>query len=80
MDPIDSLAAWARQIVLRRVAVDFHMLETEQMAEIERQAKALEAEGNTEAAEKLRNLLGNGLRQLEGPKRGRPRKSQGGEL
>lgn len=79
MSAFHGLTEWAKQMVFRQVAVDFHALEAEQMAEIERRAKALDAEGKHEAADKLRGLLGNTLRQLEGPKRGRPRK-EGGAL
>jgi hypothetical protein len=78
MGPIDSLSAWAKQIVLRQVAVDLYQVEAEQFAEIDRRAKALEAEGKDEDAARLRNLVNNGLRQLEAPRRGRPRKVEGG--
>lgn len=78
MDLFDSLGAWARQIVMRRVAIDLHAIEAEQFAEIERRAEALEAEGKDEDAARLRNIIGNGLRQLEAPRRGRPRKVEGG--
>lgn len=78
MDPFQSLTEWAKRIVVRQVAVDLHGIESEQFAEIERRAKALESEGKDEDAARLRDLVGNTLRQLEGPKRGRPRK--GGEL
>lgn len=79
MSAFHGLTEWAKQMVFRQVAVDFHSLESEQFAEIERRAKSLESAGDKEAAAKLRGLLGNTLRQLEGPKRGRPRKAEGGE-
>lgn len=78
MNTFNGLAEWYKQLIARQVAVDFHALEAEQFAAIERRAKDLDAEGKPEAAAKLRELLGNNLmRQLEGPKRGRPRREEG---
>lgn len=68
-----------KKLVYREVALDFHAMEIEQIAEIQRRLKALEAGGDTEAAAMMRGLLNNSLAQLESPKRrGRPRKEGGG--
>lgn len=79
MTPFQSLTEWAKQLVMRQVAVDLATLEHEQNAELERQARALEAEGRAEQAAKLRSMMTGSLKQLEGPRRGRPRKTEGGE-
>lgn len=75
---LDSLASRTKALILRMVAADL-ILQEQQVAErIEEQASELEAGGKSDLAHRLRALAHSDLNQLEGPRRGRPRKQDGG--
>lgn len=75
---LESLASRVKSVVLKMVAADL-ILQEQQLAErIEEHAAELEASGKNEIAHRLRTLAHSDIQQLEGPRRGRPRKQDGG--
>lgn len=76
----DSHVSRIKAMLLRAVSADLILQENELAERIEEQAAELEASGKPELANRLRALAHSDLKQLEPPRRGRPRKVEGGEL
>jgi hypothetical protein len=77
-NPVDGLASRLKALLFRMVAADLAMQEHEVNVRILEQAEQLEADGKPDLAHRLRALAHSDLNQLEGPRRGRPRKQEGG--